>query len=95
MRAMSFIQAWFFGIVAFAAMTLSLALAFSIAITGPPTDEEMEGLEGVMSRASQQVAVIARALGDEACTQLPPEATSGLCPAQTVATEQTPQPPIV
>jgi hypothetical protein len=78
----SLFDVWFYGAIAFIAVTASLALAFSIAITGPPTDEEMEGVEAALGRASRDIAVLASQVGDEACVQLPPEVTTGLCPEQ-------------
>lgn len=87
----SLFDAWFFGVIAFIAVTASLVLAFSIAITGPPTDEEMAGVDAALDRASRDIAVLARQIGDEACVQLPPEATTGLCPQAASAPTETPR----
>ena len=80
MRAgMSLVRAWAYGIVMFLAMTASLALAFSIAITGPPTDEEIEGAEALLGAASREFDAVARRLGEQACADLPPDMAAGFC----------------
>ena len=89
MRAVSLLRAWIHGIGVFAAVTASLTLALSIAITGPPTASEMDDLQAFLSKAGSDLAAMAEQAGGEACVQLPPEATGSLCP-QTAAAETAP-----
>jgi hypothetical protein len=59
------------GLVVFTAMTASLALALFIAITGPPSNDEMAGLRAAGDAALAKFEDGTRALGGAVCAQLP------------------------
>lgn len=70
---MSFVGAVARGLVVFTAMTASLALALFIAITGPPSNDEMAGLRAATDQGLQKLQEGAGALGEAVCAQLPPK----------------------
>jgi hypothetical protein len=88
MRAVSLIRAWVYGIGLFTAVTLSLSLAFAIAITGPPTRSELDNLQVFLSAVARDMEPAVEQAGAELCVQLPRDVTGSLCPD--VAAAETP-----
>lgn len=68
---MSFVGAVLRGLLVFTAMTASLAVALFIAVTGPPSNDEMRGLRIVADQAVTKFEEGTRDLGSAVCTQLP------------------------
>jgi hypothetical protein len=89
MDALSLIRAWIYGVALFAAMTVSLAIAFTIAITGPPTRSEMEGLQRLLAAVVRQAEPVAEQTGAALCADLPSEVTEPFCPDLAVAADET------
>lgn len=87
MRAVSLVRYWLYGLRGFVVMTISLAIAFSVAVTGPPTDREIALASMAMGRVAAEVREEIEAASAELCPQLPPEAQP-LC-----AREQAARPP--
>jgi hypothetical protein len=86
------------GLAVFTAMTASLALALFIAITGPPSNDEMAGLRAAGDAALAKFEEGTRALGDAVCAQLPTKwKIAAECPgAETeVAQAKSEPPPVV
>jgi hypothetical protein len=68
---MSLIRAWVYGISVFVVMTASFVVAMSIAISGPPSDEEMRQAAAVADQGVQTLASATQRLAAEACRQIP------------------------
>ena len=51
MRAGSLVRAWLYKLRGFVVMTISLFFAFSVAITGPPTNSEIDVVGDALSAA--------------------------------------------
>lgn len=83
MGAVSLFRAWMYGIGFFIATTASLAIAFAVAITGPPTASELEDVGAFFEQVSREAAPVIEAAGIELCVQLPREVTGSLCPGPT------------
>jgi hypothetical protein len=64
---LSLVRGSLYSLVAFAALTASLALAFSFAIAGPPTDEEMLGLGRGVSVALERAGIATDRLAERFC----------------------------
>lgn len=98
MRAVSLVRYWLYGFRGFVVMTISLAIAFSVAVTGPPTDREIRLVTVAFDRAADAFGEDLEAAAIELCPQLPPEArvvcTSPAppAPAQETATPATEEP---
>jgi hypothetical protein len=97
MRAIPLVRAWLYSFRGFVVMTVSLAIAFSIAVTGPPTDTEIRLVSAAVSRAADAFGEDLQAAAIELCPNLPPEAQT-LCtpPARTApAPKPLPEPIVV
>lgn len=70
---MSFVGAVARGLLVFTMMTASLAVALFLAITGPPSNDEMRGLRVLADQAAHQFESGAGRLGASICAQLPPK----------------------
>lgn len=68
---MSLIRAWLFGISVFIVMTASFVIAMSIAISGPPTDEEMGQAAAVVGEGMHRLASATGRLVVDTCEHLP------------------------
>lgn len=94
MRAVSLIRAWVYGIGLFTAVTLSLSLAFAIAITGPPTRSELDNLQLFLSAVARDIEPAVDHAGAELCVQLPRDVTGPLCPDVTAAESPAAEPAV-
>jgi hypothetical protein len=97
MRAVPLVRAWLYSLRGFVVMTASLAIALSIAITGPPTDSELKIVGAALADMSEAASRQANQAAIELCPDLPPEAQAVLCapaPVQTAAAEAEKPPPI-
>ncbi|MGD9979684.1 MAG: hypothetical protein AB7H66_13885 [Hyphomonadaceae bacterium] len=95
MRAVPLVRAWLYGFRGFVVMTASLAIAFSVAITGPPTNTELDIVtEAVATRAAAFGEEI-EAAAIQVCPSLPNEVQMlcGAAPAPAPAEETPPAPP--
>jgi hypothetical protein len=88
MRAMSVVRNWLYGLGMFTAMTASLVIAFGVAISGPPTDEEMASVDEALGIASSEAGRVTQDLLAQACAEWPE-----LCGTQTILAE-VPEEPI-
>jgi hypothetical protein len=70
---LSLVRLWLYGTGVFVAMTVSLVLALSIAIAGPPTAEELSGLRAVFGIVIGEASEAAARAKTGLCAQLPPE----------------------
>lgn len=99
MRVTSLLRASVQGAGVFLALTASLVLAFSIAITGPPTRSEMTLLRQTASAILRGVQVAAGGWRAEACVQVDvpcaPEPSPLSEPAPTAAVVASPPAPIL
>lgn len=90
---MSLLRVWVLGFSAFVAAVAALCIAFSIAIAGPPTDDEMAGIAAMAGAGLHELGQAAGGAGKAACERLPADvADLLLCPAQSDAAEGAPQP---
>lgn len=64
---MSYIRNWLVGLGLFAAGTAALCLAFSFAIAGPPTDEEMAAVSGFATHAMEEGGALAERAAASLC----------------------------
>ncbi len=92
MRATSLVRYWLYGLRGFVVMTASLAIAFSVAITGPPTDTEIRIARTAFHKVTDAIGHEIRTAVVELCPDLPPE-VQAICasPAQS-ASQPTPPP---
>lgn len=92
MRATSLVRYWLYGFGGFVVMTTSLAIAFSVAITGPPTDTEIRIARTAFHNVTDAIGQEMRTTVVELCPDLPPE-VQAICasPAQS-ASQPTPPP---
>jgi hypothetical protein len=81
------------GIGVFVAMTVSLCIAFSIAITGPPTPSEMASLQAALASAMRKLGGAAQRAGAEACERASADARDAACPAQETPAQAKSEPP--
>ena len=93
MRALSLVRAWLHGIGAFLAVTAAFVLALSLAISGPPTAEEMTGLSQVSSTAGAEISRAARGFGARLCEVLGPHGDIGGCPQRVAQAPPAAEPP--
>lgn len=99
MRAvMSLVRAWIAGIGGFAMITAAFLVAMTLAISGPPTADEMAGLESATQTAFREADRAARSFGDDMCVRLDLDCApqqARVEPPQRVAppVETTPKPP--
>jgi hypothetical protein len=73
MRAISLVRAWLYGVRGFVVMTASLAIAFSVAITGPPTNSEIGALAKAFATAASGFGHDLEAAAIQLCPSLPAE----------------------
>lgn len=90
MRALSLVRYWLYGLRGFVVMTVSLAIAFSVAVTGPPTDEEINRITAVFTRLAAAAGEDLEAMAIELCPELPVEARVVCAPTLTVEEEPRP-----
>lgn len=97
MRAtLSLLQAWIVGIGVFIAMSAAFCVALIVAIAGPPTDEEMQGLRAASNAALRSLADAVDRAGDDLCERFPQTAGADqFCPAQTAEAPSPASPPSV
>lgn len=92
MRATSLVSYWLYGFRGFVVMTASLAIAFSVAISGPPTDTEISIARTAFHNVTDAIGQEIRTIVVELCPDLPSE-VQAICasPAQS-ASQPTPPP---
>lgn len=73
MRAVSLVHAWLYSLRGFIVMTVSLAIAFSFAIGGPPTDREVRLTTIAVYRTADVVGDELQSAAIELCPDLPSE----------------------
>jgi hypothetical protein len=61
-------------------MTISLAIAFSVAVTGPPTNSEIDLVRNSLSNAFTDFGNEVEAAAIQLCPDLPPDVQAELCP---------------
>lgn len=74
-------------------MTISLAIAFSVAVTGPPTNSEIDTVTDALSRAFDDFGNEFEAAAIQLCPDLPPDVQAELCPASEHERAEAPPPP--
>lgn len=93
----SLIRNWLVGLGLFVAGTAALCLAFSFAIAGPPTDEEMAAVSGFVTEAMEDGGALAERAAASLCDEYdicgPPPVTIAEAPAPTPAIEAPPRIP--
>jgi hypothetical protein len=93
MRSVSLVRAWLYGVRGFVVMTISLAFAFGVAISGPPTNSEIELVSRAVSRAAAEFGRELEAAAIDTCPKLAPDIqpVCGLSPQE--PPQQPPPPP--
>lgn len=93
----SLIRNWLVALGLFVAGTAALAFAFSFAIAGPPTDEEMAAVSGFVTDAMEEGGALAERAAASLCDEYdvcgPPPVTVAETPAPTPVVEAPPQMP--
>lgn len=93
----SLIRNWLVGLGLFAAGTAALCLAFSFAIAGPPTDEEIAAVSGFVTDAMEDGGALAERAAASLCNDYdvcgPQPITVAEAPAPEPVTEAPPQMP--
>ena len=85
MRArMGFVQAFLYGTGAFTVVTAAFCVALSIAISGPPTQSEENGLQAAAGDAARSLQHAARRVGVGLCRRIPDLVRLGACAAPEV-----------
>ena len=93
MRAfMSLVRAWSAGMGAFVAVTAAFCLALTVAISGPPTDEETAGFEAASLTLMHHVQSVSRKLYADACREFDVREAQ-LCPQQSASSAPLPSSP--
>jgi hypothetical protein len=93
----SLIGKWVQGLCLFAAGTAALVFAFSFAIAGPPTDEEMAAVSGFVTDAMEEGGALAERAAASLCADYdicgPPPVTVAEAPAPAPSVESPPSIP--
>lgn len=74
-------------------MTISLAVAFSVAVTGPPTNTEIDLVTGAVSDAFTDFGNELEAAAIQLCPDLPPDVQAEFCPVPAPPRAEPPPPP--
>jgi hypothetical protein len=89
MRAVSLVRVWLYGVRGFIAMTISLAIAFSWAVTGPPTNTEIDLVSDAVATKAEAFGAEIEAAAIQLCPSLPEELRM-LCSAPASPAEEAP-----
>jgi hypothetical protein len=89
MRAVSLVRVWLYGVRGFIAMTISLAIAFSWAVSGPPTNTEIDLVSDVVATKAEAFGEEIEAAAIQLCPSLPEELRM-LCGAPASPAEEPP-----